>query len=476
MNKKVLIFFCFGFCLLLSTASFAQIRKYGQKFERNKTEQSLNNDKRAEQTQATNSVNINSELFPEELSIEGEDYYVSANRGGGRLGTKDQPARDLASIIALLEPGDRIHIAQGTYTSKVGRSSDMINVPVSIIGGYNDDFTARDPWGEHLTILGGINNYTRSETSQRLGISIFSDFPDWVGFIVIDGLIIDNGDRNRYASEDQMQIIRPANPATQENPTPDSPGLFISVGANTKVIVRNCIIMNCAASQGAMDLRIGKFGQALIENNLIINNTGESIYCRTKHFVDVNQPHFIIRNNTILFSWKYDPFASRGGTSITTDQKITLEAHNNLMGFADFGALNNVRSTKGILMMNNICVGNKNYDYKEGNSDMWLTDMEDFAELTDPESSGNKTGIIHLPLDETWAWAYYNRTEKSRDEMDNEAVVYDTQENQTRAILGLPLQGQSVNPDISVWLHRMSLETALKVGEQKYNGAGCKKP
>ena len=86
---------------------------------------------------------------------EGKDYYVSSTRGKGRLGTKEQPAKDLAAIANLLEPGDRVHIAEGKYISKTGRGTDIIEVPVSIYGGYSSDFNSRDPWGNHKTILTG---------------------------------------------------------------------------------------------------------------------------------------------------------------------------------------------------------------------------------------------------------------------------------------------------------------------------------
>lgn len=477
MTQKPLFILSFICCLCLSTSGIAQLSKYGKKFERSDAKTSYEQQKPATRSTAgTNTPVAVTGDTEETLIVEGEDYYVSANRGGGRLGTKDQPARDLASILSLLEPGDRVHIAEGIYTSKLGRSSDLITVPVSIIGGYNDDFTKRDPWGEHLTILSGVNEYNRSETGQRLGISIYSDFPDWKGMMIIDGLIIDNGARNHYADEDELQLIRPASPVAEKNPSPDSPGLYISTGANTQVTIRNCILMNCAASQGALDIRIGKFGRAIIENNLLINNTGDAIYCRTKHIVEVNQPHFIIRNNSILFTWKYDPLASRGGTCISADRTVSLELHSNLMGFADYGALNNSRLIPDILLQDNFCFSNKEYDYKEGNTNMRLADMEDFAEYINPQSSGNRTGLIHLPLDEDWAWAYLSRAEPSREAIDNKALVYDTEENQLRAALGLPLQAVAVDPGESVWLPRLSLETALKVGEQRYNEVGCRKP
>ncbi|MCB0641085.1 MAG: hypothetical protein KDC44_05570, partial [Phaeodactylibacter sp.] len=247
MTQKPVFLLFFVCCLLISTTGTAQLSKYGQKFDRSNAKEAYQQQKPDSRSTANsqNTTPTAGTIAEETLIVEGEDYYVSANRGGGRLGTKDQPARDLASILSLLEPGDRIHIAEGVYTSKLGRSSDLITVPVSIIGGYNDDFTKRDPWGEHLTILSGINEYLRSETGQRLGISIYSDFPDWKGMIIIDGLIIDNGARNRYAGTEELQLIRPASPVAKQNPSPDSPGLYVSVGANTQVAIRNCIILNC---------------------------------------------------------------------------------------------------------------------------------------------------------------------------------------------------------------------------------------
>jgi len=47
-----------------------------------------------------------------------KDYYVSANRGRGKKATKKKPAKDLGNIISKLQPGDTVHIAEGTYLTK----------------------------------------------------------------------------------------------------------------------------------------------------------------------------------------------------------------------------------------------------------------------------------------------------------------------------------------------------------------------
>jgi len=55
----------------------------------------------------------------------------------------------------------------GTYLGKGKSGVDRITIPVSIIGGYSDDFAARDPWGKNRTVLSGKNK----TKSYKLGAS-----------------------------------------------------------------------------------------------------------------------------------------------------------------------------------------------------------------------------------------------------------------------------------------------------------------
>ncbi len=96
----------------------------------------------------------------------GRDWYVSKTTGTGKLGIKEQPAKDLGNIIYLLEPNDRIHTAEGVYMSKGKRGPDEINVPVQIFGGYDVTFTKRAPWTEHKTIFTGTNEYKKLTTPR----------------------------------------------------------------------------------------------------------------------------------------------------------------------------------------------------------------------------------------------------------------------------------------------------------------------
>ena len=55
-------------------------------------------------------------------------------------------------------------------------------------------------------------------------------------------------------------------------------------------------------------------------------------------------------------------------------------------------------------------------------------------------------------------------------------TVSNSAANQVRSILGLNLRGSTVTADADVWLHEMSLESALMLGMNQYNGRGCQNP
>jgi len=402
---------------------------------------------------------------------QGNNYYVS-KKGRGRVASKAQPARELAVLASKLKAGDIIHVAAGVYKGKLDAGSDIFTVPVSIIGGYDETFTTRDPWGKYKTILTGTNEYMKS-SQERLGIKSPRCFD---GKIVIDGLIIDNGPRNRYKTSDKLIILRKANGSLGENPSPETPGIKILVGSNMDVTIKNCVIVNTAPTQGAIDVQIGKGSKALIENNLIVNNTGEGIMLKSKFHGTTNLPTYVVKNNTILFSWKHDEIASYGGNSIMMDTDCKVSILNNVLGFGDFGGINNIKQTKDMLVSNNIFIGHRQYDYQEFNSKMKVEEMIDYAELTDPTSDGNITAQINIPVNKDWAAKYFSRKMISRAAVDASSKVSNSTANQVRSILGLNQQGRSVASQVSVWLHQMQVDDAIKIGLNKYKGKGCSKP
>lgn len=408
-----------------------------------------------------------------EATSTGKDFYISQNNGKGRLASKEKPAKDLAAIISFLEAGDRVHIAEGTYISKAGRGTDILEVPVSIIGGYSSDFQTRDPWGKHKTIFSGINDYAKSESSERLAILTNKKFRTWEGTIKIDGIIVDNGARNRYKTDATKLIVRKASGATGDAATPSTAGIKVRVGAMTNVEITNCVVMNCAASQGAMDVQMGRSGKAKIHNNLLVNNTGEGIYCKTLYHSKSDQSEFEVTNNTILFSWKYDPIATYGGSCIMLDASVKVMAKDNVFGFGEMGGVNNVKKCMNLNLTENLFVGNGIFDYREFRSDLPLDELEDYADCLDPNSGGNFSEEIKLDINKDWAAAYFGRTKITREAVDAAVTVANSDANQLRSMFGLNLQGSTVDMDVNVFLHQINLDDVIRLGDSTYEGKGC---
>ena len=410
----------------------------------------------------------------------GRDWFISKTTGSGQMGTKERPAKDLGNIIHHLKPNDRIHIAEGVYMSKGKNGSDEITVPVQIYGGYNTDFSYRDPWDAHKTIFTGTNDYMKS-TLPRIYIhtdkSRESNGHKSTGSaIVVDGIIIDNGPRNRYHKDENLAIRRTAHPPTNKNPSPESGGIVVVGSKYTNISVVNCVVMNTAPTQGVISVQVFEGGKGLIQNNFCINNTGYGIHARTGYMgTDESKlPVFDIKYNTVLFTWKHDAVASYGGDALALEQNLIATVERNTLAYGHMGGL----YSKGakLKLINNIFAGNSKYDYKEVNDKMAIADVVDEAMYLDPMSDGNKGMLIKIPVGERWAALYADRKEMSREQVDAAVTVPNTGANQLRSIFGLNVQGTGVSADAEIFLPLITIEEALPAGKYPWEGAGCTIP
>ncbi|MEL6558038.1 MAG: hypothetical protein AAFQ94_07630 [Bacteroidota bacterium] len=414
------------------------------------------------------------------FSNKGREWYISKSTGSGQLGTKDRPAKDLGNIIHRLLPNDVIYIASGIYKSKGERGADEINVPVKIYGGYDVTFSQRDPWGKHQTIFTGDNQYQKL-TDPRLYIRTdqqreANGQKSSGSEIVVDGIIFDNGPRNRYHQNKGLAIRRKASPASGQNPSPESGGIVIVASNYTNVTVRNCIVMNTAPTEGAISTRVFAGGKALIENNLSINNTGNAIHLRTGYVGSdpAKIPVYTVRRNTCLFTWKHDAIASYGGIGCAMDQNLVATLENNVFGFSHVGGV--FSKLTDLTMNNNLFTGNSKFDFKERNAMMNVDEILDESMKLNQYSEGNESALIRIPVGERWAKIYATRKEISRAQVDASVKASNTGANQLRSMLGMNLQGNASTLDAEVFLPLMSIEEAIPAGSLPWNGKGCTKP
>ncbi|MCA9219682.1 MAG: right-handed parallel beta-helix repeat-containing protein, partial [Planctomycetales bacterium] len=296
--------------------------------------------------------------------------------------------------------------------------------------------------------------------------------------VVVDGLIIDNGDRNHYDTDKQLKIRRRANPAKNKNATPESGGIKIKLGTDCQATVKNNVVMNTAPTGGAIATWGGKNSTLTIENNLIINNTGEGIYAMTAFHPRDGQglPSYEIKNNTILFSWKHDAIATYGGNGVKLDSEVIANITGNVLGFNDYGAIDNIKKCKKLTVSKNLVFGNRLYDYREFNTAMKIDAIEDESDILNEKSSGNVSKLVKVNVGPRFAAIYAGRKEISRAKVDAAAKVSNSGANQLRGILGLPLQASAVKMDADVWLARLNLDEAMAVAQQSFGEFGAKKP
>lgn len=410
------------------------------------------------------------------------DWYVSAARGKGRNGTKEKPAKDLGNIASRLEPGDKIYIAEGTYLGKGDSGADEITVPVEIYGGYSDDFSKRDPWGKHRTILTGTNPSKNYKPLPRLRIDLNKYRQKEMPKIVVDGLIINQGPQNRYKTAKRLKIERKASPKTGENPTPDRGALIVSVsktgnfdaGAHWDILVQNNLILNSAPTQGVLTVSGYKGTKVTIRNNAVINNTGSGIYAGSNYAnADDGSPTFVIENNTVLFTWKYDALASSfSGNALKVDDFTRVTANNNVLAFADRHGIQK-HGKLPLLLKNNLIVGSLTADYYETSGDMRLAldDIEDEAEHLHEDSSDNVSTTIKIPVSEQWAKTYAARVIVDRNKVEADIKASNSGANALRSMLGLPLQAGTVaSVEGDVWLNELSVDDAIKAAARPYEG------
>lgn len=409
----------------------------------------------------------------------GRDWFVSINRGSGRTGTIEKPAKDLGNIVSRLEDGDRVFIAEGTYLGRGENGCDQVDKAVQIYGGFSDDFTKRDPWGAHKTILTGSNTTENWVQGPRLSIDLAKrrDLRQ-KHLVVVDGLIVDHGARNRYADEKEAKIIRLANPKTGQNPTPGFGGLSVGVTKLGNIIVRNCIVMNTAPTgNGAIAIWGSERSEVLVENNIACNNTGYGIYLHSAFYPNEleRMPKFLLRHNTSVFNSKPDPGASDGGCALKVDAPTRVKAEWNVFAFNDKFAVNNASQAKEFLLNNNLFVVSLEDDYLEFDTRISVEDLADESDKLD-EAEGNVTSDKLRPrVSKEWATKYLSRQVVDRNAKEADVKAAESGVNELRSILGLPVQGASVGEYSDAWLPRIGLDDVLACGAKlvlaKYGSA-----
>lgn len=277
--------------------------------------------------------------------------YVSEANGSNRNdGSKEKPIKDLQKAVDVAPEGAVILVSEGNYQGRLDAGYVEIKKYLSIIGGYNQDFSKCNPKEYLTTIRPGP---AASGTNANHGLLDIYVRGKKDGVILIDGLILDKGDVNCYFI---------ANPDIPKSGTPegcitgrlDPPG-FGSSGApkmedrrtvsnqlihgdvEGNVTIRNCVLMNGSHFGIQMGNAGGKWK---ICNNIFLANRMAACEIRG---MTANPGEAIVdfHHNTVLFVWRRDPNpASKDmGYGFRYMTRVDANVHHNIFGAIDFAAL-----------------------------------------------------------------------------------------------------------------------------------------
>ena len=276
--------------------------------------------------------------------------YVSANRGSNRnSGTIDAPLKDIQKAVNDAPEGALILVAEGNYLGNLDRGYIEIKKYVSIVGGYSDDFSQRDPVRYQTSIRPPAEAGGTNANHGLLDIYVRGKRN---GVVLIDGLILDKGFMNRYRIND---------PSNRETGTPDGceTGMLVPPGFDAKgqtmrgptsvsgqlihgdvegqVTIRNCVLMNGCH----FGIQMGNIGGHFdIYNNIFLANRMAACEVRSmnKNVSEVSVDFF---DNTVLFTWRRDPMPEDKdmGYGFRYMTGVNANVFNNVFGCTDFAAL-----------------------------------------------------------------------------------------------------------------------------------------
>ena len=409
-------------------------------------------------------------------SLSAADIYVSLSMGANKNdGSKAAPLKSLWKALEKAETGDVIHVAEGRYPGKMKCNWFLMEKPVSIVGGYKADFSARDPLA-YRTLLQpeNENNAKKGKGLGILTISLPQDKTAPKGFkMTIDGLIFDDGFASSYHAtkgkpegfDTGMWLDGPAkNPADK-----CASAKRYSIASTTSgrgegdLEIKNCVFVN--GSNIGVNINWYK-GEVEIENCVFVNNriTAAEVTCASAK-PDVK---FEFKHNTVLFTWSRLNDLADMGYGVRTNAKVESEIEDNVIGL---NVMTGIDNTKGNAKDKKIKIdGNVFFLNRESDIQMTISPsvakvrVDGFEDLEGADGIESIEGNVDLKdpkvfegrIDPKYLNSFLSMKYSETTKLDEGKC------NALRSVFGLPLQG-TITTQCDMYANRYPWEMALKL-------------
>lgn len=281
----------------------------------------------------------------------GKTYYVNAATGSNRNDglSPEKAIKDLQKAINVADEGSVILVAEGNYLGTLDQGFIELKKYMSLVGGFNSDFTERNPIKYITWIRPDATHISTSGAHASLDIYVTGKQN---GIVLVDGFSFDKGEYNKYCK------YNPSDPVTgspegcetgriltvEESPmVPTIGGAPLSVpllrgNVQGQVTIRNCTFINANDFAVSMGCKGGHFD---IYNNVFVANRMTACEVRGM-MADHSLCSVDFHHNTVLFTWCRTKVMDGQGVAFRYHTGITTKVYNNILGCSNHAALERV--------------------------------------------------------------------------------------------------------------------------------------
>ncbi|MDL2310196.1 DUF1565 domain-containing protein, partial [Parabacteroides sp. OttesenSCG-928-B22] len=273
----------------------------------------------------------------------GPSVYVSVSTGAGSRtadGSKEKPYKDLQAAIDAANEGSVIRVAEGNYLGKMDQGFIELKKYLTLEGGWNTDFSERDPV-KHPTTIRPDAAIAKAGTAGAHALMDVIVKGNRGGTVMIDGMVFDMGEYNLYCQP------------VYENPVASAPagcetGRIICVGESPsgvptmggipgsrqavygavegKLIVRNCVFSNAVHYGIQMENIAGNWE---FYNNIFIACRMAACEVRGNGVAPEHETTLDFHHNTVLFTWTRDKLLEDMGYGLRYMTRMSYDVHDN---------------------------------------------------------------------------------------------------------------------------------------------------
>ena len=429
-------------------------------------------------------------------------YYVSINgksRGADGLSV-ETAKKDIQAVLNIIkennESGAVIRISEGNFLGAANAGYIEISSWVTLEGGWNTDFTERDPL-KYITRIQPTQD--QLGTNGAKGLIHISGLDDAMaktpkGSIIIDGIMIDQGLEAFYMPNDPTDERNGCPSAAFETgrmidaipPQVEHPGIRSMGWIAGNVIIRNCLIANCTYFGMQFNTRCGEIE---IYNNVIISNRygGVRISGGDKNG---EASHVNFHHNTVAFSWCRDKYMEDMGYGYEFMTLVNADVHHNLFIGNNYAAVARTHVLSGpdrVIEAKRVTNLYDNYYYinaadlqmPSAGGGKWTniqcTDIEDMVdEKTLPRAENNLRMSDNDAALNAFDQDYLEGVANLKIISSSQSFNRNSASNQFRAATGQNMQGSETRR-VSMYGNRYNFDKALKLFGAKA-GYGAQKP